>query len=288
MKKFAKFIIVFVLLLSISIVFAGCDMFTLSGDNATETLNENEQQETNQNQNDNEDEKEYVELIDDILDFIQDDKFLDALTMLLDNIPIEQISPLLEPYIGEENSELIKTYYQQAVEILPIIGDVMPIIKKIQPHLNESDIIMNGALALIGATRTNENTFEWQNYTISFGENDYTITKDNQEYIISYRENYRYISCIMTDTDTDTTKLAVESNCINTDFDFQYFDYENKKLVQVLIKAATLDATISMQSNIEELPYSIKNGITSEFATKGDLMYFDKFDLINFVEGINQ
>ena len=142
---------------------------------------------------------------------------------------------------------------------------------------------MNGVLSLIGAQRIDENTFSFQNYTIFFGENNYIITKDNDEYTLDYTTNYRFMSCEKKDVEEETTDFVVESNCINDDFAFQYYDYENQKLVQILLQAATLEATVSLQENIQSIPYGIENGITSEFATEGNLLYFDKFNLLEFV-----
>lgn len=284
MKRFVYILLIIVLLVAFSFVFLGCDMISMTANTPENEDTEPEEEEPQEEEEEEEeDNTQYVELINDLLDNIHDDNYLNALSLLLENIPISQIALLVQPYIGEENTTLLTTYYQDAVTLLPMMRNLLPIIEQIKPNLSKSDIIMNGVLSLIGAQRIDENTFTFQNYTIFFGENNYIITKDNDQYTLDYTTNYRFMSCEKKDVEEETTDFVVESNCINDDFAFQYYDYENQKLVQILLQAATLEATVSLQENIQSIPYGIENGITSEFATEGNLLYFDKFDLLEFV-----
>lgn len=316
MKKIATIFIAVILVLALCLMVTGCTIFSGPPSDGPDKNGNNGDNNDNDDNNDNGNDKPktnpYLGIINSLLDNLSDldsmEDYINAVSFLLRNLPLENVKNSAEQFLGPEKSELIDTYFDKGLEMLDLASQVLPLLPKIIAILNVMedyhnstpnpiiDGIINAALLQIGVTKNgNAYTFPYDGtaYTVVINENVYTVTFDDTTLIITYNsendieviennilykllfnEQNKTLEFQATDIEDEENPLLqylFEAISVNNNFAFQFYDSQSGSLVQLKTEVEILEATLSVQSEVTELPDSILNGVPANFATEGDI-----------------
>jgi hypothetical protein len=109
-------------------------------------------------------------------------------------------------------------------------------------------------------------------------DNNYIVIENDIEYALSYRPDDKALTFDATDIQDAQLPVALYvfeciliDNIQETNFAMQLFDANSGKLAQLRTNIERLEAKISLQEDIAELPYSLLDGVPSSFADEGEV-----------------
>lgn len=236
------------------------------------------------------------------------DDFVTALSFLLNNTDINAIFNIKEKaktVIPDEYHEIVDTYFEQGAEMLELAATIVPFLPYIDillPLLTENDgLVLNTLLKKAGINKDGDTyTFtkneveytvqiqetdtEQYLFLVSFDDTELTIeyfssnhikaTENNIQYEISFEpENTSLLfnATDVTDAENPLLKYTFECIDIDNDFAFQFFNKDGASLIQIKTEIQKLEASVSIQNEIDELPYSIIEQVPANFATEGNI-----------------
>lgn len=327
MKKISYVIFVLFLIGILCFTMCACSIFgppplDRPDDGGNNNGNQNQDDDDDDNgDNGNKPQNPYLDIINLLLDNISDinsfGDFVQSLSFILTNLPVQNIKDKAKNLIGDEYHEIIDENFDKAMDMLNLASSLLPLLPNITIILGQIkeysgdprfDWAVTIALKTLGITKDgNTYTFEHDDgteytltiqekeeeeegnlYLISFDDkaftldiiddNNYIVIENDIEYALSYRPDDKALTFDATDIqDAQQPEALYVFECIlidniqETNFAMQLFDANSGKLAQLRTNIERLEAKISLQEDIAELPYSLLDGVPSSFADEGEV-----------------
>ena len=330
MKKISYVIFVLFLIGILCFTMCACSIFgppplDRPDDGGNNNGNQNQDDDDDDNgDNGNKPQNPYLDIINLLLDNISDinsfGDFVQSLSFILTNLPVQNIKDKAKNLIGDEYHEIIDENFDKAMDmlnlassLLPLLPNITIILGKIKENSGDPsfDLAVTIALKALGITK-NGNTYTFEHddgektteytltiqekeeeeegnlYLISFDDkaftldiiddNNYIVIENDIEYALSYRPDDKALTFDATDIQDAQLPVALYvfeciliDNIQETNFAMQLFDANSGKLAQLRTNIERLEAKISLQEDIAELPYSLLDGVPSSFADEGEV-----------------
>jgi len=326
MKKISYVIFVLFLIGILCFTMCACSIFgppplDRPDDGGNNNGNQNQDDDDDDNgDNGNKPQNPYLDIINLLLDNISDinsfGDFVQSLSFILTNLPVQNIKDKAKNLIGDEYHEIIDENFDKAMDmlnlassLLPLLPNITIILEQISGNPSLDDAVINAFLSKLGITKDgNTYTFEHDDgektteytltiqekeeernlYLISFDDkaftldiiddNNYIVIENDIEYALSYRPDDKALTFDATDIQDAQLPVALYvfeciliDNIQETNFAMQLFDANSGKLAQLRTNIERLEAKISLQEDIAELPYSLLDGVPSSFADEGEV-----------------
>ncbi len=300
------------LILSLGLLTVGCDLFGSDPVDDPPGTNGDPNNGGENNNNPPPTTNPYLDLISELLNSLSDlesmEDYIRAISYILHHIHIENVMDSAEEFIADEYATFIVDNFDTGLRMLDFVADILPVLPKIDIILGYLETLdslpffdIDSTLAQVGIIKDGDTySFSHQSvnysvtilvestYLLSFGdttveleyisENNIKVDYEDVLYELFFDEpnqSLRFNGIDMTDAEHPSTVALFESVIFNGNLAMQFFDKDSQTLAQLKTEIELLEATISLQEDIDELPYSLLNGIPSEFATKGELYFIN-------------
>lgn len=235
MKKLATIFISIFLVLALCLTVTGCDFF---GPNIIEDdddpNNNGNQDEDENNEDEDEDEEDnanpYIDIINSLLGSIGDldsmDEYIQAVSFILRNIPIENVKDQAQELLGSEYAEIIDTYFDKGLEMMDLAAEILPVLPTILdileiinqfPQGSTSEALLVAALQKMGVTK-NGNT-----YSFTYEDTLYTVQIDDENtnlYTVSFDDTTLIIEIIGQESSDNLNHIKVTENNVVYEMEF--------------------------------------------------------------------
>ena len=297
MKKNINIIIIFILVIALGFMISGCTPIPNETDSNDDNQNGDNIDNVGDDDNNGNNENPYLDIINELIEAVGGIEnmgdYLATLILMLENIPLENITQIVGDLVGEEYDDyvlLVEEYYDEGIAMLGLISNMLPYIDGIEAFLNANEyfgsIILERLEQVLGITKdgnTYSFTYEDDVYSVEISEDNYLITSNDTLYTVAYSQSEEKLSSTVFDTVEEKDTLTLESIVVDNDFYIQIYDIENDRLVQIKTDVERLEAQISIQSG-DFTVESISNAVNNDFATLGEVFIINEGMLSEYME----